>query len=42
MMKVEAVKVQEQEFCDLLTLVPDDFSDIPYTSAINTKKKSME
>ena len=27
---------------DILTLVPADFSEIPYTTQINTKKKSME
>lgn len=26
----------------MLTLVPDDFQEIPYQTAINTKKKSME
>ena len=26
----------------MLTLLPDDFSEIPYTQQINTKKKSME
>jgi hypothetical protein len=32
----------EQEVFDLMTLIPDDFNEIPYTNAINTKKKSME
>ncbi len=27
---------------DILILVPADFAEIPYTTQINTKKKSME
>lgn len=31
-----------EEVFDLTILVPDDFNEIPYTNAINTKKKAME
>ena len=27
---------------DLLTLIPENFQEIPYTPSINTKKKAME
>ena len=27
---------------DLLTLLPENFQEIPYTPSINTKKKAME
>jgi hypothetical protein len=36
------VKPIEQEFFDLIALLPDDFSEIPYTQQINTKKRLME
>ena len=32
----------EQEVFDLLLLTSEDFSEIPYTQQINTKKRSME
>lgn len=40
--QIMPVKPIEQEFFDLLSLLPEDFSEIPYTQQINTKKKSME
>ena len=30
------------EPADLLTLIPENFNEIPYISQINVKKKSME
>ena len=30
------------EPADLLTLIPENFQEIPYTPSINTKKKAME
>lgn len=32
----------EQLEVDLLSLIPENFTEIPYLSQINTKKKSME
>ena len=41
----EIPKTEDQapaEPADLLTLVPENFQEIPYTPSINTKKKAME
>jgi hypothetical protein len=47
-MKTEVVAEQHKpvqehhEVVDLLSLIPEDFSEIQYAPQINTKKKSME